>query len=182
LPNAWRSKGDEIGFVSTADAAALLGLTPSRQFLLLARLLDLSRPSLASGRPRTFEQLPPSSLCTGHVSSRKLRSGCLKIPPRPYAARPRSLHAPGRDDRRGGRLVHGGSLHGYRLRTAGTFVSFVLLASWPLRRVTGQGADPWHRITGAPHREASRAALCPRGNGEPTRNRRCARGDPSHGS
>jgi hypothetical protein len=53
--------------------------------------------------------LPPSSLCTGHVSSRKLRSGCLKIPPRPYAARPRSLHAPGRDDRRGGRLVHGGA-------------------------------------------------------------------------
>jgi hypothetical protein len=52
LPNAWRSKGDEIGFVSTADAAALLGLTPSRQFLLLARLFGLESPNLGQWTPK----------------------------------------------------------------------------------------------------------------------------------
>jgi hypothetical protein len=41
LPGYRRSRGDENGFLSTATAAALLGLKPPRQFSLLARAFGL---------------------------------------------------------------------------------------------------------------------------------------------
>lgn len=46
LPGSRRSEGEGNGFLSTADAAALLRLNPPRQFLLLARSFGLEPSKL----------------------------------------------------------------------------------------------------------------------------------------